>query len=457
MKFYNFSSMNIFLPASDIIFRTEVAKILSLFKKSQWWKPKDLEEFQNKKLRALIDHSYKNVPYYHDLFKAQSLDYRDIRTTRDLGKLPVIDKLDIINNRDKFLTKDVSDNELIRESTSGSSGTPFEYVIDKGTLSASRAIGLRSWGFSGYEIGDKLVTIAGSALLPHKMSFLKKITFKANRNLPLSSFALNDERVAGYADKILDFKPKFIRGHPYSVSRIAKFLLADEKIDLELKAVMTTAEKLYDRERKLISESFNCEVFDQCGCNDGGENLCECGEHSGYHIGVERSIHEFIDESGEQVSSGETGQIILTDLWNYSMPFIRYNAGDLAIPIDDLCPCERGLPLVKAVIGRRTEQLLLSDGSLLPGLTLTDIFEEENIANKIVEYQIVQEKMDKFLINIVKNKEYNGEVSREIARFFESYLGIPLHIEFNFVDNIPMTKAGKRKIVISNVIDQANR
>ena len=275
--------------------------------------------------------------------------------------------------------------------------------------------------------------------------------FKANRNLPLSSFNLNKEKVKNYIDLINSFKPKYIRGQPASISKIAKSFIEEDAISIKLKGVMTTAETLSNTDRKIISGAFNCDVFDQFGCNDGGENLCECREHSGYHIGVDRSIHEFIDESGERASSGEISQIVLTDLWNYAMPLIRYNAGDMAIPSEDLCPCGRGLPLAKAVIGRKTEQLTLPDGGLFPSLTITDIFEEENIADKIIEYQIVQEDIDKFLINIIKNDRYVKETSGEIAKFFEGHMGIPLQIEFNFVDNIPCTKAGKRKIVISNV------
>ena len=410
-----------------------------------------MEEYQNGRLKTLITYAYENVPYYHKLFKSLNLKPIDFKSKKDLSKLPVLSKTDIIRNPEEFLIKNIDKHKLIKASTSGSTGKPFEFYMDKMTLSASRAVGLRAWGFAGYRLGDKLATIAGSALLPQKMNLSKRMIFKTNRNLPLSSFNLDNEKVKNYANLLNRFKPKYIRGQPASISKIAKFLLEGDAIGIELKGVMTTAEKLSNTDRKIISEAFNCDVFDHFGCYDGGENLCECNEHSGYHIGVERSIHEFIDQTGEQVSDGEISQIVLTDLWNYSMPLIRYNAGDMAIPSEELCPCGRGLPLVKTVIGRRTEQLTLPGGGLFPSLTITDVFEEENIADKIVEYQIVQEEIDKFSINIIKNNHYEKETSAEITKFFEGHMGIPLRIEFNFVDDIPSTEAGKRKIVISNV------
>ena len=453
MSVYNFCARNILLPGSDILLKTEVSRCLGLFEKSQWWTRRALEQYQEKKVRFLIAHAYRNVPYYHDLLRSLDLKPDDFHGIRDLAKLPIISKSDIIKNRKLFLPKNIRMSSIVKGYTSGSTGKPFEYFLDRGSLSASRAIGLRSWGFAGYKLGDKLVSIAGSALLPKKMNLFKKASFKANRNLPLSSFNMDDERAKAYAKAICEFKPRFIRGYPGSISKIAKTILEEGLCSIKLDAVMTTAEMLYSSEENLIQEAFNCEVFDQCGCFDGGENLCECSEHSGYHIGMERSIHEFINKDGEQASSGEMSNVVLTDLWNLAMPLIRYDAGDMAIPIEDSCHCNRGLPLVKSIVGRRTDQISLPDGSLLAGLILTDIFEDEKITNKIIEYQIVQERIDSFTLNIIKGKTYSDETSKEIAQSLEMAIGIPLDVKFNFVDFIRLTDAGKRKIVISNVLN----
>lgn len=451
MLSYNFFAKSVFLPTSDFLFGCSVSKKLSFLEKSQWWTLKDLEELENKKLRHLMRHAYNNVPFYHNLLRSLNLNGDDFKTKEDLSKLPILTKEDIRKNPEMFLAQNIKKTEMITTTTSGSSGSVFSFLIDKNVLSLNRALLFRGWEFAGYQIGDKMVTIAGSSLLPQKMSFSKKIAFNFNRNLPLSSYNMDNGAVQNYIHSLVKFNPKYIRGYPSSIRILAKYLLDNNISYVHPVAVITTAEKLSFSDKATIMDAFNCEVFDHCGCGDGGENFCECEAHSGYHIGMERSIHEFIDENGNQVSSGDIGRVILTDLWNYSMPLIRYDAGDMAVYTDEKCSCGRGLPLVKSIVGRSIEQIILPDGNCLPGLTFTDIFEKAGVSEYVLDYQIIQERVDKFCINLVVNDNYNVQIGNRISKFFEGHMGIPLDINFNFVDQISRTDANKRKLIISKV------
>lgn len=452
MTLYNYIAKNIILPCGDIVLDTQVSKQLRFLEKSQFWKPKELEKYQNEKLKTLIQHAYRNVPYYHNLFKSLNVSPGDIKTKEDLNKLPVLTKEVIRKNQGNFLAKNIKKTGIIKDATSGSSGNIFEFVVDKNSVSISRAIGIRGWEFAGYNVGDRIVTVSGTALLSQNMSLLKKLSFRANRNLPLSSYNMDNEKVKNYVQQIKKFKPKFIRGYPSSISIIAEHLLENSGPDIKLTAVMTTAEKLYNKDRKVISEAFACDVLDQCGCNDGGEGFWECKEHVGYHIGVERAIHEFVNDLSEPVSNHEDAHVILTDLANFAMPFIRYDAGDMAIPTGDICSCGRELPMVKSITGRSIDRVILPNGFSMPGLTITDIFEhDETMIDKIKEYQVIQEKINEFTINIVQNENYNNETSRIISKYLEGYMGIPLEINFKFVEKIPFTDANKKRIVLSKV------
>jgi phenylacetate-CoA ligase len=445
---YSYFAKNMLLPLSDIILDTTVSKNLNSLERTQWWKPENLEDFQNKKLKELINHSYHNVPYYHDLFKSLSLHPDDIKSTEDLIKLPVLTKQDIRRSPEKFLAINTNTKNTLKMITSGSSGEPFEFFVDKNSLSIFRAILFRGWGFAGYNVGDKIATIAGSSVLPKKMSPSKKLIYLANRDIPLSSYGMNNEQVSKYVTRLVKFNPKYIFGYPSSIKIVADYINKKDIKKINPYAVMTTAETLTKNTRDSISEAFNCDVFDQCGCNDGGESLCECSKHEGYHIGVERSVHEFINDEDETVANNEIGHVVLTELWNYSMPVIRYDAGDMAMPTDELCSCGRGLPLVKKIFGRTVEQIVLPNGNLLPGLVFTDILEKiEGISN----YQIIQEKVDKFTVIIVKNNKFCEESVHDIHTFFEGHMGIPLDIIIRPLNEIPKTSAGKRRIVLSKV------
>ena len=447
----NTFARSVSLPVNDFIAGMDISRQLTLLEQSQWRKTEDLQDYQNSRLRSLIHHAYSNVPYYHDLFRSLKLSPTDITSKEDLVKLPVLTKEDIRKCPKKFIAQNISQKSLIPKLTSGSSGKNFSFFIDKRTLSISRAIGLRGLGFAGYSVGDKIVTLGGSSLLPKNIPLFTKIRFKFSQNLPLTSYNLNYERLNDYLQQIIKFNPKYIRGYPSSIAILAGHALKHGIDTVSLNGVMTTAETLSKSQRETISKVFHCDVIDQFGCFDGGANASECDQHCGYHISLERSVHEFLDENGCPVSSGENGHIILTDLWNYAMPFIRYDAGDMGIPTDRTCPCGRGLPLLDRITGRTIEQIVLTNGQRLPGLPLTDVFDHGDVLISVLDYQIIQEYVDKFVINIVKSEHYSPKISQEIQEWFLGHLGNNVEIYLNFLDEIPRTDANKRRNVICKV------
>lgn len=436
---------------NDVITGTDISRQLRFLEKSQWWEYDKLLAYQNKRLKSLIHHAYRYVPYYHNLFRSLNLTPDDITTVEGLKKIPVLRKEDIRRNPDSFIARNIPPRFLIHKTTSGSSGNIFEFYIDKNTQSISRAIGLRGWGIAGYKVGDRLVTLAGSSLLPKNVSLFRKIQFKFNQNLTLSSYSLNKERLNDYVKQIIRFKPKYIRGYPSSIAALAEYVL-DHGVDaINLSGVMTTAETLLKHQREKISSAFQCDVFDQFGCFDGGANACECDQHCGYHISLERSVHEFLDDNGHPIVAGENGHIILTDLWNYAMPFIRYDAGDIGVPTSEKCACGRGLPLLERIMGRTIERIAMPGGTYLPGLLLTDVFEHGELAASILDYQIIQEAVEEFVVNVVVSKQFSTAMEREIQTYFNGHLGGNIVLHFNICNEIPRTDANKRRIIISNV------
>jgi phenylacetate-CoA ligase len=447
----NTFARSVSLPLNDFIAGTDISRQLTLLEQSQWWKTEELQDYQNSRLRSIIHHAYTNVPYYHDLFRSLKLSPSNITSKEDLVKLPVLTKEDVRKCPEKFIAQNIPQNSLIYKTTSGSSGKVFEYCLDKTTLSISRAVGLRGWEYAGYRVGDNVVTLGGSSLLPKSVPLYTKIRFKFSQNLPLSSYNLNNERLNDYIQQIIKFNPKYIRGYPSSIAILAGHALEQGIDTINPNGVMTTAETLSKSQREIISSVFQCDVFDQFGCFDGGANASECDQHCGYHISIERAVHEFLDDNGCPVDSGENGHIILTDLWNYAMPLIRYDAGDMGIPTDRTCPCGRGLPLLDKITGRTIEQIVLPDGKRLPGLLFTDIFEHGNVVNAVLDYQIIQEKVDKFVINIVKSDHYSPIISKEIQEHIWGHIGGRVEIQFNFLDEISRSDANKRRIVICKV------
>jgi phenylacetate-CoA ligase len=204
---------------------------------------------------------------------------------------------------------------------------------------------------------------------------------------------------------------------------------------------------LLPHQRELIEEVFKCRIFNSYGCGDGGGSALECSEHNGLHIPIQRTIMEFVDDKGEPVSAGQEGRIVLTDPFNYSMPFIRYEVGDIGIPSTEICPCGRGLPLIKSLGGRTTDIIRFRDGTTLSGPAFTLIFREFPIK----QYQVVQTDLDNLLIRVVKEQSYVESDSERLLGAVKYHMGCQGNVRVEFVDDITITRAGKRLCFISNV------
>lgn len=414
--------------------------------KNQWTPYDKLKHDQEKQLKNLIKFSYENVPYYHNLFRSLGLSPEDIQTIEDLEKLPILTKDIIKKHWEEFKPVNLSSMKYYNHATGGSTGTPMQYRLSKHDRFLGGALLYRGWGYGGYELGDRMVFLAGSSLGFDTKSKLTTFIHETTRNLrKLSSFDMGENEMREYAQTINSFKPKFIRGYASSIYFFARWLEENQLSVPSQKAVFTTAEKLFPYMRQTIEDVFDCDVYDNYGLNDGGVSAYECSEHTGLHIDTERSIMELVDGAGHQIDTGE-GQILATSLYNYAMPFIRYATGDDGHIIDDGCNCGRGYPLLKEVLGRSTDVLLTPEGKSIHGWFFLYIFWE--YCEGIKEYQVVQKSLEKIVIRIVPDEGFD-EMQLDRIREVVARRGPGWDLEFQFVDEIDRTRAGKYKFIIN--------
>jgi phenylacetate-CoA ligase len=439
-------SRNLFILAHQVGDRNFYPEYKRLVQ-NQWKSYEELKEEQEKQLRAMIVFAYKNVPYYHKLFDDLKLSPDDIKKVEDLEKLPILTKDIIKQNWGDFKPVNLNKLKYYEQATGGSTGTPFKYRLSKFDRFLSGAMLYKGWGYGGYELGDKMVFLAGASLDIGKKSYLTKRAHEVVRNIKkLSSFDMGEKEMKEYVTIINSSKPKFLRGYASSIYFFAKWI---EENNIEIhqpSAVFTTAEKLYPNMREKIGNVFNCAVYDAYGLNDGGIGAYECSEHSGLHIDTERAVMEVVDENRNQLEIGE-GEILATSLYNYAMHFIRYDTGYLGYIIDDICGCGRGYKLLKEVVGRQQEMLETPEGKYIHGEFFTHIFWE---IDRVKEFQVVQEKLDKIVIKIVPEEDFDEkqlDKIREIVRKRSE----GWNIKFKFVDEIERTGAGKYKFIINEM------
>ena len=430
--------------AGYLLKRPGVIRYYDNFQKTQWQSYEWLRDQQEKQLSELIKFAYENVPYYTKLFNKLGIEPNDIITIKDLEKLPILTKQIIKENWQDFIPKNINKLKYLNGSTGGSTGEPLKYRMSREDY--ERGVGLLycGWGCGGYELGDKVAVIAGSSLIPTTKSETKKKIQEFFLNFRhYSSFEMSKENLFKYFYDINRWKPDFIRGYASSIYLFAKFIQDNNlKLDFQPKAIFTTAEKLFDKQRTLIEEVFGVKVFDNYGLNDGGISACECEQHCGMHINTQRAILEVVDDASKQVK-GKEGRILATSLYNYALPFIRYDTGDLGAISDSECACGRKTPLLKEISGRITDFLELND-IIIGSPVLTVLMGKFDIE----QYQIIQEAPDSITCKIIKGKAYKKEDEAFIRDSFCKHVG-QINIKFDYVNSIPTTKAGKYKFIIN--------
>jgi len=426
--------------------RPQVLRYYEEFQETQWLPFEELQRRQTEQLRNLIAFAYKHVPYYGALLRKLGLKPSEITSIQDLEKLPILTKQTIKQNWKEFIPQNTRALKYVNGSTGGSTGEPLQYRMSREDYERGIALLYRCWAHAGYQLGDRLVVLAGASLIPTTSSVVHKRLqgFMLNTQ-SYSSFGMSEETLFRYLRRMNRFKPKFIRGYPSSIYLFADFVRSKGlSLRFQPQAIITTAEKLFDHQRSVIEEVFGARVFDNYGLNDGGISACECEEHSGMHINTEKAILEIVDEDGKQVI-GKMGHILATSLYNYSFPFVRYDTGDLGVLDTSECACGRKTPLLKSIVGRVTDFLKLN-GRIIGSPVLTVLFGKFDIE----QYQIIQETEDSIICRIVKGKTYGCEDEKYIRESFCKHVG-PIEILFDYTTIIKPEGESKYKFIINKL------
>ena len=428
---------------------------INLLEKTQWWKYSELEKLQLKNLKNLLHHANNNVPFYHKMFKKINFKPEYVKSVNDLNKLPVLTKEKVNKNFNELYARNYPNEKFILSSTGGATAAPMKFYIDNKWEACNMAAANRSWSWAGYKLGDKMAYLWSAPEDLRDSSYIDKIRHYLLKTINLDAFNLTEENMNKYIKILSRFKPKIINTYASAIFTFSEYIKKMGIDTINPKAILTTADMLYDYKRKSIEKAFNCEVFDYYSGRDTSLQAAECQEHFGYHLSIENAVVEFM-KGNEHAAVGETGNLIITDLCNYAMPFIRYEIGDLGTPSDEECPCGRKLPIMKSLKGRTYDYVLTSDGRQLSGLFFHSILVYNKIQG-IKEFQIVQKTKNKIIVNIVKNEKEKTEDINRFISLIKKNVGEKVEVELEYVTSIKRTSTGKLMHVISKINRLENR
>ena len=461
--FYSIIDRKVLLPLAERIKGRNLTGELDHLQETQWLSKGDLLKVQNEKLQALIRHCYENVPYYIRVFNSLGLKPEDFQSREDLAKLPILTKEIIREHYDELVTKDMDLRRALNSSTGGSTGTPMRFKEDIQSWNCLRALTIRGWTWAGFELGEKLFTLAGNSLVKKntdKKTLASRFFYDRviMRNLKRNCTDISPKALQAHYVAMMQYKPSAIRGYASSLYFLAKHIERNKLPVCPVKAVFTTGEKLFPKYREALQRVFNAPVFDSYGAADGGVSAQECDRHEGLHIGEEHCILEIVDRSGKNLPDGETGFVIATDLNNYVFPFLRYKVGDMAYIKKELCSCGRQHRLLGEVIGREGRAVFNKEGRpfssiVIDNMMFKDLDFHSELSQRLYEkmdrFQIRQDKQGDLMILIKPVDPNEPESTFDYIR--ENFLHyFPMsRIELKFVDDIPPLPSGKEDYCVS--------
>lgn len=445
----SFLIKHIIYPVHGIITGRPVLKRARELEKTQWLSPSDLRELQWNKLRKILIHAQTNVPYYRRVFEEAGVDVTDFDSPSDMSQLPILTKDDIHNNLKALVADGVDFSDLKRTTSSGSTGKNVIFYHDKNCRAYLIGAMLRNRKWFDVDIGDLEIMIWGSSFdLTAAAKWSGRIKSYLEGVKYISAYQMKPDMMMQFINYIRKCHPPMITGYTSALEVYARFMLENNITDIRPKAVISSAEMLFQHQRELIEKAFGCKVFNRYGCREFGTiaHECKCGS---YHISAER-VHIETVRKNNCTDGLESGELLVTDLDNYGYPMIRYRIGDIA-QLDDsdsICDCGRGLPLLKDLQGRAFDIIKTSSGRSLPGTFWTIL---TKCVPGIIQLQIIQKRLDYIIVNLTTDKTFPKDKIPMLVQTMKDYCGQDTDIAINLVGHIEPGPSGKFNFIISEI------
>lgn len=363
-------------------------------------------------VRHIIAHAFEHVPFYRRVYQHAGVDPAHVRRAEDLPRLPLISRLDLMSGGPAdYLRGDIAPERLTIRHTTGTTGTPVAVHMNKMEEAFRRFTLMDCYRRNtGLTLPMVLVDV-GCERKDHATKVMKRMgpvtIVRLFRTLP------PDEQIR----ILMSVRPTIIGGRPSALWELANALRERAMDPPRPRLIASGAELLFPHARKLLEEVFYCRVTDNYNCEEAGNLAWQCPAHPDrMHPNTATVWIETVDQGGKAVAAGEEGRLVITNLYNYSSPFIRYEMGDRGTLLaSEDCSCGFKGPVMRLTEGRTENFIILPDGrEISPRLmyeVVNSAFPHEktgwNMIDAILVFQIVQEKTDLIVLKIVPGASYS--------------------------------------------------
>jgi phenylacetate-CoA ligase len=380
----------------------------------------ELKSLRDRKLRVMIRHAFETVPYYRALFTSAGLSPKDVQSTDDLKKIPVTTKEDLtMAGLDNILTRGTEKGACSICRTSGSSGKPFSTYLGRRERMIRRLLGLRRLVDAGFRPLDRVCILCD----PVQSSGRRFRTRYLSLALPAQQ----------QIEFLQEMQPTILKGWPSCLRVLLHHAGYQLGHFIKPRIVVTSGEMCDEEFRRALAADLKTEVFDFYGAGEFGPIASECHAHQGLHVNADQLIVECLDDDQTNGTCG-SGEIVMTSLYSFTMPFIRYRIGDRGSIQERPCPCGSSFPLLTALQGQRNYTVSLPDGRLLSIAALV------NTALRpfptLHKFRLIQESIGQFVLETAFLEQPTTEIISRIRGRICDFLGSGVELSIVVVDSI---------------------
>lgn len=465
---------HVLYPLHEALVGRPTMRHLRELEETQWLAPRELQAFQQTKLRALLRHADANTPFHRGRIRAASiaLDFENIGD--EWRRLPLLDKSEIRASLADMLWT-AAPGGLVESHTGGSSGEPLRFFIDRRRQACDQAARFRAYRWFGVELGQRELYLWGSPVEHQRTDGLRRWRDRLTNHCLLDAFDMSPARMDEYLDNMQRFQPACLYGYPSSLTLLAEHARrCGRRLRLpNLRVIFVTGEVCFPHHRAALRDFFNVPVANGYGSREAGFIAHEC-PLGNMHITAENVVVEILGRSANashagsvmagqamwrRITTGEpdpdrvqatadsTGEIVITHLDAFGMPLIRYRTGDIGRLKPGRCACGRGLPMLDVVEGRTTDFLYLPSGVIKHALAI--IYPLRSLPG-VGQFRVTQDADYSIKVHVVPVKD-DGLTPADIARRVHPVFGEEVDVDVECVDKLPAADSGKFRYVISHV------
>ena len=422
---------------------------------SQWWPAERLREHQDRLLRRLLAHAERSVPFYRQKIVARGLDLAAPLEPADWQQWPVLTRRDLQRHASEMTSTDLPPEHgaVLTNKSSGSTGAPVAVQGSVFDAWVFKSLNLRHYLWHPHDFAGRFVSIrhvdGGQAEYPSgaadsRWGDTATFPFETGPSAALSISASISEQ----AEWLVRQDPDYLLSYPSNLLGLARYCkqLGISLPHLEL--VETMGEVVNTDVRDAVRDAWDASLIDIYSAQEVGVIADQCPQNEHYHTSAETILVEVIDAAGQPCSIGQVGRVLVTPLFNYAMPLLRYELGDYA-EVGPPCPCGRGLPVLKRILGRERNALLVAPSGerywpAFGSRKFTDIA-------PIVQHQFVQKDAEWIEARLVTERPLTPAEETALRQHVLAKLPWPFRLSFVYTDRIARNAGGKFENFISEM------